>query len=146
MFIDCFKNNSIEYLRLVESHRVIDKNGRKTPRKKVLLNIGPLSSFDDGQPEYLERLRESFRNGTPLIPSLLPFVEQPRPKTHMLTFTDGEPNCISHPRLFSHVLLDRVFQSLGLSSLCASIKHEMGLEYDLAGYLRLLLFGRIIPG
>lgn len=144
MFIDCFKNNSIEYLRLVESHRVIDKNGRKTPRKKVLLNIGPLSSFDDGQPEYLERLRESFRNGTPLIPSLLPFVEQPRPKTHMLTFTDGEPNCISHPRLFSHVLLDRVFQSLGLSSLCASIKHEMGLEYDLAGYLRLLLFGRIL--
>ena len=144
MFIDCFKNNGTEYLRLVESHRVIDKNGNKTPRKQVLLNLGPLANFDDGKPEYLKRLRESFRNGTPFLDSLLPFVEETRPKVHKLSFADGAPECISHPKLFSHVLLDRVFQSLGLSSLCAALKHEMGIEYDLAGYLRLLLFGRIL--
>ena len=55
MFIDCFKNNGTEYLRLVESHRVIDKNGNKTPRKQVLLNLGPLANFDDGKPEYLRK-------------------------------------------------------------------------------------------
>ena len=144
MFIDCFKNNGTEYLRLVESHRVIDKNGNKTPRKQVLFNIGPLSAFDDGEPEYLKRLRDSFRNGKPLIDSLLPFVGKSLPSVHKLAFTDGTPECIAHPRNFSHVLLDRVFQSLGLSSLCAALKHELGIEYDLAGYLRLLLLGRIL--
>ena len=89
MFIDCFKNNGTEYLRLVESHRVIDKNGNKTPRKQVLLNLGPLANFDDGKPEYLKRLRESFRNGTPFLDSLLPFVEETRPKVHKLSFADG---------------------------------------------------------
>ena len=144
MFIDCFKNNGTDYLRLVESRRIVDKNGKKTPRKRVLLNIGPLSNFDDGKPEYLSRLRDSFRKGTPLIEPLLPFAGKMQPKAHTLTFTDGAPECISHPKIFSHVLLDRVCQSLGLSSLCATLKHELSLEYDLAGYLRLLLFGRIL--
>ena len=144
MFIDCFQNNGTDYLRLVESRRIVDKNGKKTPRKRVLLNIGPLSNFDDGKPEYLSRLRDSFRKGTPLIEPLLPFVGKIQPKVHTLTFADGAPECISHPKIFSHVLLDRVCQSLGLSSLCATLKHELSLEYDLAGYLRLLLFGRIL--
>ena len=144
MFIDCFKNNGTDYLRLVESRRILDRTGKKTPRKQTVLNIGPLSNYDDGKPEYLTRLRESFRNGTPLIESLLPFVGKPRLKTHTLSFTDGMPECIAHPKIFSHVLLDRVFQSLGLASLCAALKHELGLKYDIAGFLRLLLFGRIL--
>ena len=144
MFIDSFKNNGIEYLRLVESRRILDKNGKKSPRKKVILNIGPLSKFDDGKPEFVPRLRESFRNGKPLIDSLLPYVESSQPKTRTLTFTEETLECIAHPKIFSHVLLDRVFQSLGLASLCANLKRELGITYDLAGYLRLLLFGRIL--
>lgn len=144
MFIDSFKNNGVEYLRLVESHRILDKNGKKSPRKKVILNIGPLSKFDDGKPEFVLRLRESFRNGKPLIESLLPYVEPVKPKTYTVIFADETPECIAHPKIFSHVLLDRVFQSLGLASLCANLKRELGISYDLAGYLRLLLFGRIL--
>ena len=49
--------------------------------KNVLLNIGPLDRFDDGQPDYLERLRQSFKDGAPLIPELLPYVgEKPARK------------------------------------------------------------------
>ena len=79
-----------------------------------------------------------------MIDSLLPYVEPVKPKTYTVSFTDETPECIAHPKIFSHVLLDRIFQSLGLASLCANLKRELGITYDLAGYLRLLLFGRIL--
>ena len=55
MFIEMVKNSGKDYLRLVESIRVRNKNGYKVSQKKVILNIGPLSRFDDGQPDFLER-------------------------------------------------------------------------------------------
>ena len=48
MYIECCKNNGIDYLRLVESHRVVNSKGIKTATKKHVLSIGPLSRFDDG--------------------------------------------------------------------------------------------------
>ena len=144
MYIEQFKNNGTNYLRLVNSRRSTGSGSKQTAQKRVVLNIGPLARFDDGKPHYVERLRESFRNGAPLIDSLLPFVGAPKPVVHEITFTSGDSACIGHPKLCSHVLLDRVFQTLGLDSLCATLKHSRGIEYDLAGYLRLLLFGRIL--
>ena len=44
MYIEKVKNNGIEYLRLVES---VYYPGIKGGRKKTILNIGPLSKFDD---------------------------------------------------------------------------------------------------
>ena len=73
MFIDIFKNNGIDYLRLVSSKRVLNANGRKVSEKNVLTNSDPLKKFDDGNPEYLERLRKSFRAGVPLIPELMQY-------------------------------------------------------------------------
>ena len=73
MFVECIKNNGIPYLRLVEGVRVTNKNGYRTSQKKVILSIGPLSRFDDGEPDYVDRLKKSFKAGNPLIPSLLPY-------------------------------------------------------------------------
>ena len=70
MFIECIKNNGISYLRLVQGVRVTNKDGYCTSQKKVIKNIGPLSRYDDGQPDYVERLKKSFKAGNPLIPSL----------------------------------------------------------------------------
>ena len=52
------------------------KAGKKVSRKKVVAYLGPQDKYDDGQPDYLERLRQSFRDGAPLIPELLPYVEE----------------------------------------------------------------------
>ena len=71
MFIEKIKNNGKDYLRLVHAVRKPNKNGDMVSSKKVLLNIGPLDRFDDGQPDYLERLKKSFKAGNPLIPSLI---------------------------------------------------------------------------
>ena len=50
MFIERIKNNGVDYLRLVQGVRVTNKNGYRTSQKKVILNLGPLSRFDDGEP------------------------------------------------------------------------------------------------
>ena len=73
MFVESVQNNGNTYLRLVKSVRVKNKDGLKVSSKQVVLNIGPLSRFDDGQPDYVERLKKSFKAGNPLIPSLLPY-------------------------------------------------------------------------
>ena len=36
------------------------------------------------------------------------------------------------------------FKDLGLAELMASIKHNSKIKYDLTGYLRLLVYGRIL--
>lgn len=58
MFIEVVQNNGNKYLRLVQSIRVVNKDGYKVSQKKVISNIGPLSRFDDGQPDYVDRLKK----------------------------------------------------------------------------------------
>jgi hypothetical protein len=145
MFIDTSKNNGKNYIRLVESKRVLNDKGHKVARKTVILNIGPLEKFDDGQPGYLERLRKSFRAGIPLIPSLEPYCtkEKPREK-YKLTFEEGSPDCIGAPKLYSHLFLERIVEELGLRNLFSSYKGFTKIEYDVYGFAKLLIFGRLL--
>ena len=57
--IECVKNNGVPYLRLAESRYDKDKKHQK---KIIIKNLGPLSKFDDGKPDFLKRFREKFRN------------------------------------------------------------------------------------
>lgn len=144
MFVEQFKNNGVPYLRLVQSYRVEDSQGRKVSRKKTILNIGPLSRFDDGEPDFVQRLKDSYKEGKPIIDLLLPYIEEPVAKKHVITFEDGDMACIGTPKLVSQILLDRLFVQLGLDKLCATLKHSLGFSYDLTGFIRLLIFGRIL--
>ena len=74
MHIEKFTVCRRPYLRLVESERRLSRNGRPISGKRLVLGLGPLSRHDDGRPDYLGRLRQSFREGRPLIPELLPYV------------------------------------------------------------------------
>ena len=112
--------------------------------KNVLLNIGPLDRFDDGQPDYLERLRQSFRDGAPLIPELLPYVGEKPAQKYTVTFTEGDESCIGMPKRFAPCILDPVFSALGLDEFFASVKHSSKIQYDLQGIVRLLTYGRIL--
>ena len=131
MFIDVFKNNGNDYIRLAESNRVLNDKGKKVARKTVILNIGPLEKFDDGQPGYLERLRKSFRVGEPLIPSLQPYCTNERPREkYTFTFEEGSPECVGTPKLYSHMLLERIIEELGLRNLFSSYKGFTKIKYD----------------
>ena len=145
MFVEVCKNNGIDYLRLVNGIRVDGKNGNKTVRKKVILNIGPLSKFDDGKPNYVKRLKESFKNGNPLIDSLLPFVDNNSiTETYSFSIQKGDPFCFGETKLYSHVLLEKLLDELGVISLFASYKGFTKIEFDLVGFFRLLTYGRIL--
>jgi hypothetical protein len=124
LFIDLNRNNGKPYLRLVNAVRVTNKDGYKVSQKKVVLNIGPLARFDDGQPNFLERLRRSFKAGMPLIPSLEPYCTKQTPlEEYHFHYTEGDPACIGHPKIFSHMLIERVLEELGLMAFFSSYKN-----------------------
>lgn len=145
MYVESFKNNGIPYLRLVRSDRVTNKKGVKTATKKVVLNIGPLSRYDDGQPDYLNRLKQSFKAGNPLIPSLRPYCSADMAvETYRFTIQEGSPDCFGHPKIFSHFLLEKILEELGLNTFFSSYKGFTKLEYDVYGFAKLLIFGRLL--
>ena len=145
MFIEAVQNNGKKYLRLVQSIRVTNKSGYKVSQKKVILNIGPLDRFDDGQPNYIERLKKSFKAGTPLIPSLTPYCDEKKAEeSYRFTINEGSPDCFGHPKLFSHILLERILEELGLNTFFSSYKGFTKLRYDVYGFARLLIFGRLL--
>lgn len=114
MYVEMTKNNGTDYLRLVRNDRILNSKGIKTSTKKVVYNIGPLSRFDDGQPDYVERLKKSFKAGCPLIPALLPFCEKETPaETYLFSIKEGSTDCFGHPRLFSPLLFRENFRRTG---------------------------------
>ena len=143
MYIDRYKTNGRYYLRLVREKRIIDSKGNSVSRKESVLSLGNYDQFDDGEPDYLERLRQSFREGNPLIPALLPYVKQAPKQKYTIAFTAGD-ECFGSPKRLAPCILDPVFAALGLDELFASIKHSSRSEYDLQGIVRLLTYGRLL--
>jgi len=145
MFIDVFKNNGKDYIRIASSKRVGNGKGQKTAKKTIIYNIGTVEKFDDGEPDYLSRLRKSFKTGIPLISALEPFCakEKAREKYRM-TFEEGNPDCIGETKLYSHLFLERIMEELGLMNLFASYKGFTKIQYDVYGFAKLLIFGRLL--
>lgn len=145
MFIEKIRNNGKDYLRLVHAVRKPNKNGESVSTKKVILNIGPLDRFDDGQPDYLDRLKKSFKAGEPLIPALKPYCsDSSLAETYRFSIQEGSPDCFGHPKLFSHILLERILEELGLNTFFSSYKGFTKLEYDVYGFAKLLIMGRLL--
>ena len=145
MFIEINDNNGIKYLRLVESKRAFTKTGKPTCKKNIILTIGRLDNFDDGKPDYIKRLKESFKNGNPLISSLLPYVEKKATReTYDISFKEGDPDCIGHNKLFANALLERIMEEIGITSFVGKYKAQTNYEFDLMGFVRLLIYGRIL--
>ncbi len=144
MYIDIFKNNGTEYIRLRESYRTTTEDGKVAIRKKTICNIGPLARFDDGEPNYLERLRESFRLGNPIIDELIPYAKDTPIEKYTIRLQEGDPECIGHPQLYSHVFLDKLFDELGLENFFRSYKGFSKIQYDVLNFVRLLVYGRIL--
>ena len=144
MHIELANNNGTKYLKLARCHRGTNSKGKKTILKQTVLNIGPLSRYDDGRPDYLVRLRESFKAGKPLIKALEPYVEGATKSRVTITFEEGDAKCLGEPKRMAATILDPIFRALGLDELFASIKFSSKIGYDLTGIVRLLTYGRIL--
>jgi len=145
MFIDVSKNNGKDYLRLAQSRRIKNDKGVKVARNIVIFNIDPLDKFDDGQPDYVERLRKSFRAGKPLIEALRLYCEKEVPReTYTFNFEEGDTACFGNPKLFSHRLIERILEELGLRNFFSSYKGFTKIQYDVYGFAKLMIFGRVL--
>jgi transposase len=145
MFIECVKNNGTKYLRLVDA-RTHSINGAVKHQRYVVRNIGPLSRFDDGLPNYLERLRESFRDGKPMIPLLDEFVSD-KPHGRILRFeldASDDKQCFSSPKNLGYFLLDGFYDALGIYDVLNKYKSNLKIGCDVVGNAKLLVFGRVI--
>lgn len=144
MALEIINNNGTKYIRIVEN-KYVSKNGKPSSKKIVLLNVGPLSRFDDGKPDFELRLKESFKNGNPIIPALLEYVDRkPIQEAYDISIKKGDPDCIGHTKLFSNALIERIMEDIGLNSFVSRYKAFTNYEFDLLGFVRLLVYGRIL--
>lgn len=135
--IECVKNNGKPYLRLAESRYVKDIGRQK---KFIIKNLGPLSKFDDGKPDFLKRLREQFKNGEIDFDGITYYSNMPVKRTFEI---DNDQNYIELKNI-GHLFLQSVYNSLGIYDLLREIKSNSKIEYDLNGLTKLLVFGRIL--
>ena len=140
--IECVKNNGVPYLRLAESRYDKDK---KHQRKIIIKNLGPLSKFDDGKPDFLKRFREKFRNGELEFDGIT-YHNKILPK-YSYEFDFDVSNPLSHSIVFKNVgykFLESVYEDLGISQAIRLLKSRSKIEYDVDGILKLLVFNRIL--
>jgi hypothetical protein len=115
MFIECIKNNGVDYLRVMEAYRIKEGGGSKC-RRRVVRNIGPLSRYDDGKPNYIARLRQSFKDGKPIIENLAELVEGKPVRRRIAIEYDlnNSENCFCDPKNIGYFLLDAFCDKLGI--------------------------------
>jgi len=145
VFIELIKNNGIDYLRVMETYRV-NEGGNSKCRRRLVRNIGPLSRYDDGKPDFLGRLRQSFREGKPIIDSLSDLVEgKPVHRRIKIEYDlENDDDCFSTPKNIGYFLLDELYDALGIYDVLNKHKSMTKIEYDLNGLAKLLVFGRVL--
>ena len=146
MFLEIANNNGTKYIRICESIRIMDeKTGKSVPKKKTVKNIGPVTKFDDGQPNFIERLKASYTAGNPILDELKPYVNAKQPQEiYNIRLCEGTEECVAHPRMISNLLLEKILEELDASQLIRSYKNHYDVGFDVYGFFKLLLFGRII--
>ncbi len=141
MHIECTKNSGIPYLRIVEG-KYTNENGKIKIKKNVLKNLGPLSNFDDGKPDFLRRFRENFKNGKLDFCKDFNIELQDKKKKVILEFTKDDFKL--EPKNIGYFFLNNIYNELGINILLNRIKNDSRIKYDLNGITKLLVFGRIL--
>ena len=140
--IECIKNNGVPYLRIAESR--YDKN--KQHQKKIIIkNLGPLSKYDDGKPDFLKRFREQFKNGELEFDGIT-YQNKILPK-YSYEFEFDINNPLSHSITFKNIgykFLESVYGDLGISEAVRLLKSRCKIKYDIDGILKMLVFNRVL--
>jgi transposase len=149
MYIDQVVNSGKPYLRVAESYSVREDGVRKN-KKRTIRNIGPLARFDDGKPDFLKRLKQSFKEGRPIIDGLDDLVAKEnesakaRDKIRIELDRNNDATAFSDPKNIGYFFLDAMYDALGIYDVLNKYKSQSKLEYDLNGYAKALIFGRVL--
>lgn len=148
MYIACTMNHGIPYLQVHEAYTA-QRDGKSYRSARLIRSIGPLSRYDDGKPDFLGRLRQSFKEGKPIIPGLEDLAAgNTTPARIVFELNKSDPaECYSDPKNIGYFLLDGLYDSLGIYDVLNLHKSRSRIEYDLNGLAKMLVFGRVLsPG
>ena len=87
VYLDCFKCYGKPYLRVVENYTTYE-NGIKKQKRKTIKNLGYLEKYDDGQPDFINRMKKKLKNGELLIDGINPNEFRARAKLFNNAFYD----------------------------------------------------------
>ena len=135
--IEKFNNNGVPYLRVCEGRYV---SSLKRQKKIILKNLGPLSKYDDGKPDFLKRFREKFKNGEIDFDGLN-YTSKKEPK-NVFEF-DNDQNYIDLKNI-GYLFLNSLFNELGINDVLNRKKSDSRIKYDLTGITKMLVFERIL--
>lgn len=140
--IELVKNNGKPYLRIAES-RYIKEIGRQ--KKFILKNLGPLSKFDDGQPDFLKRFREKFKKGEINFDGLSYYNKTQAKYNFEFEFNKSNPTSYSiNFKNLGYIFLDKIYNELGINQVLSLEKSRTQIKYDLNGLTKLLVMNRIL--
>lgn len=142
MFIDCFKNCGKDYLRIL-NNRYTKVDGKVKIKKETIKNLGPLSKFDDGKPDFLKRFREDFKNGKLEIDGIEDFKIQYQNK-EKIKIEFSKSDFVLNPKNIGCSFIDTLLNKLGIYEVLNRTKNDSKIEYDLKGLTQLLVLGRIL--
>ena len=146
MFIECAKlKGRSPYLRVSETYKET-KNGTTKTKKRIVKNIGPLPKFDDGKPDFIQRLKQSFKEGNPIIDGLSELASN-NPTKNIITIKFDKrilEQCQFDPKNIGYFLLNSLFESLGIYDVLNLHKSRKSIDFDLNGNAKLLAFGRTL--
>ena len=128
--IECYKNHGIDYLRISESVYIPEL---KKQKKTTIKNIGPLSKYDDGKPDFLKRFRQKWKNGELEFDGLT--YSTNTPSRNFFEF-DNDQNQIELKNI-GYFFINNIFDKLGISEVLNRIKSDSKIEYDLNGLTKL---------
>ena len=142
MFLDCFKNNGIPYLRICEGYRVKKDDGSFTVKRKTIKNLGALSKFDDGKPDLLARLRQQFKDKTLEIEGF-DYNCGTIKNDIVLRFNADNPPVLN-PQNIGYFFCECIYKALDVRDILAKYKSSSKIEFDVYGITKMLVYSRIM--
>ena len=143
MYLDRFNCKGKPYLRIVENYTVFE-NGKKKNKRKTIKNLGFEEKFDDGKPNFYQRMKESVNNGSFKIDGLDTNDFRVRAKLYNANKFIDEAFAYLNPKNIGYFFLENIYNELGIADLMRRIKSDSKIEYDLNGLVKMLVFGRIL--
>jgi hypothetical protein len=108
-------------------------------------SIGPLSRYDDGHPDYLKRLRASFKAGMPLIEELRNLSESLVEEEKIrVEFAVKSKKSYSAPKNCGYFILDSLYDVLGIYDILSLHKSRKKIDLAINNNTKLLIFGRTL--
>ena len=143
VFLDCFKNNGLDYLRIMSSIPYVKENGKRSNKRDVIKNLGYLSNYNDGKGEGLiDRLREQFKNET--LDIGMDYQELPERVKEETKLTIKNPAPVLQAKNVGYFFIENIFNKLGIAEVIRRCKSDSKLDYDILGITKLLVYGRIL--